>query len=94
MTENIYKNLKPLENHKESIIIADFPKVLNVSSYKKEFEEQEKTIEAIKLIRTAKTESKIASNIKSEVYFSDIESLGANASEIEKLEAVKKQSKN
>jgi len=87
VTEYIYKNLKLL-NKSDSIMIADFPKAFSISSYKNDFEAQEKIIEAIKQIRTAKTESKIPSNVKSEVYFANISGLGATASEIEKLSTI------
>lgn len=88
VTEYIYKNLKPLENNAESIMISSFPTTFSVSSYKEEFAMQDKVVEAIKLIRNAKNEAKIASNVKSDVYYGDIESLGSNASEIEKLALV------
>ena len=88
VTEYIYQNSKPLDNKVDSIMIAEFPKAFSVSSYKNDYELQEKTIEAIKLIRTAKTDAKIASNVKCEVYFENISSLGATASEIEKLATI------
>jgi len=88
VTEYIYQNLKALENKTESIMIAEFPKAFSTASYKHDFELQEKTIDAIKLIRTAKTDAKIASNVKSEVYFENINNLGTSASEIEKLATI------
>jgi len=88
VTEYVYQNLKPLDNHCESIMIASYPKAFSVSSYKEDYEKQEKTIESIKLIRNAKIEAKISSNVKSEVYFANVDTLGASAQEIEKLATI------
>ena len=88
VTEYIYQNLDVAENKSESIMISTFPTVFSVSSYKEEFSKQDKTIESIKLIRNAKNEAKIASNVKSDMYYENIAALGSNASEIEKLALV------
>lgn len=88
VTEYIYQHMDFYKKETESIMVSSFPKTFSVSNYKKDFEEQEKIIEAIKLIRNAKTEEKIASNVKSEVYFASLESLGSAKDEIEKLATV------
>lgn len=85
VTEYIYQHMTFLEKDAESIMISSYPKTFSVSSYKEDFEAQEKLIEAIKLIRNAKNEAKIPSNVKSAVYFAEIDKLGASKEEIEKL---------
>lgn len=85
VTEYIYQHMDFYKKDAESIMISAFPKTFNVSAYKTQFEEQEKLIEAIKLIRNAKTEAKIASNVKSVIYYQEICNLGSSKEEIEKL---------
>jgi len=87
VTEYIYKNLKTLDAT-ESIMISEFPTAFSVASFKNEYQKQDQIIEAIKLIRNAKVESKIASNVKSDVYFAGIDGLGLSSSEIEKLACI------
>lgn len=85
VTEYIYQHMDFYKKDAESIMISAFPKTFSVSAYKTQFEEQEKLIEAIKLIRNAKTEAKIASNVKSVIYYQEICNLGSSKEEIEKL---------
>ncbi len=85
VTEYIYQHMNFLDKKTESIMLAEFPKTFSTSAFKSDFENQEKLIEAIKLLRNAKSEAKIASNVKCEVFFENIESLGAGKEEIEKL---------
>ena len=88
VTEYIYQHMDFYKKETESIMMSSFPKSFAVTAYKADFENQEKIIEAIKLIRNAKTDAKIASNVKSEVYFANIALLGAEKEEIEKLATV------
>jgi len=88
VTEYIYKNLKPLSNHKDSIMISSYPTAFSVAAYKTDYDMQDKIIESIKLIRNAKTEAKIASNVKSNVFYNNIDSIGLNKEEIEKLATI------
>ena len=87
-TEYIYQNMNFADKKTESIMVAEFPKSFSVKAYEEDYVLEEKLIESIKLIRNVKTESKIASNVKADVYFSNINGLGANKEEIEKLALV------
>lgn len=69
-------------------MISSFPVPLSESKYKEGALSQEKIIETIKLIRNAKTDAKIPSNVKSEVYFGEKHNLGVTAGEIEKLATI------
>jgi len=88
VTEYIYQNMKPLSNKTESIMIAEFPKTFSVASYKQEYIKQDQIVETIKMIRNAKTEAKLPSNARPEVYFKDVASLGNSAEEISKLACI------
>ena len=59
-----------------------------MKAYEEDYALEEKLIETIKLIRNVKTESKIASNVKVDVFFANIKELGTNKDEIEKLALV------
>lgn len=85
VTEYIFQHMNFVDKKTESIMVSEYPKVFSVSSFKQDFVAQEKLIETIKLVRNAKTESKIASNVKSLVYFAEIDKLGSSKDEIEKL---------
>ncbi len=86
VTEYIYQNIKTLDKS-ESIMIASFPTASNVSAFKKAYLEEEQRLEAIKLIRNIKAEAKIASNVRSLVYFSG-ELTNDAKDEIEKLATI------
>jgi len=85
VTEYMYTHMKFGGKEAESIMISSFPKVMNTSSYKADYELQENILEAIKLIRNAKNEAKIASSAKCDVYFEKLDSFAATRGEIEKL---------
>ncbi len=88
VTEYIYQNMNFADKTTESIMVSEFPKAFSVKSFDEDYTYQEKLIETIKAIRNAKTESKIPTNVKSEVYFGDINGLGVNKEELEKLALV------
>lgn len=85
VTEYIYQHMNFLDKKTESIMLAEFPKTFSTSTFKADFENQEKIIEAIKLLRNAKNEAKIATNVKCEVFFENVDLLGVGKDEIEKL---------
>lgn len=87
VTEYIYQNMN-FNGKAESIMIDSFPTTFS-ASYKKAFLDEEKIVEAIKLIRNAKAEAKIGSNERPEVYF-DLEKIDkAAADQLEKLATIK-----
>ena len=88
VTEYIYQNLPVAENKSESIMISSFPTVFSVASYKNEYQKQNNIIDAISLVRNAKAEAKIASNVRSDVYLENVDALGQGKEEIEKLALV------
>ncbi|MBQ7467047.1 MAG: valine--tRNA ligase [Clostridia bacterium] len=88
VTEYIYQNMNFADKKTESIMVAEYPKTFSVKAYEEDYALEEKLIETIKLIRNVKTESKIASNVKVDVFFANIKELGTNKDEIEKLALV------
>lgn len=84
VTEYIYQNSKFASKDNKYLILSNYAKAMPVGKFKEDFLNQDKKIETIKLIRQAKVESKIASNVRCAVYFENIKTLeGVN--EIEKL---------
>ena len=87
VTEYIYQNSKFASKDNKYLILSNYAKAMPVGKFKEDFLNQDKKIETIKLIRQAKVESKIASNVRCAVYFENLKTLeGVN--EIEKLALV------
>ena len=87
VTEYIYQNSKFSSKDNKYLILSNYAKPLSVAKFKEDYLNQDKKIETIKLLRQAKVERKIASNIKVQVYFENLENLDGK-DEIQKLALV------